>query len=225
MPGQLISNSDKVYLKIVGGNLVQTVEKGTKGARLREYELPNKEKGSKWELVYMNWNSRIKSIDFRETEYGEMCNVELEDAILTINTASRYFTDFASKLPGADLSQPFLIHPYDMESEGKKRSKKRSKKRMGVSLSQGGVKLKNYFYDVESKKKLHGFPEINEEKSVKETYWKIYFAEVTEFLIEELKKIQFPTLVPAKPQKAQTQMPENEIESLMNSEVPDDLPF
>ena len=187
MPGELLHGTNKPYLRIVDGHLVQAVEEGTPGAKLRKWELPTGQKGEKWELNYSSWSGKITGVNFRETEYGEVCILELEDAALSINTVSRYFSDMASKLYGADLTQDITLHPYDFESEGKRFK--------GVSVQQDGAKLKNYFYDGE--KNLHGFPEVDKSKTSKKTYWKIYFAEVAEFLVEQLKALKFPEIVNA----------------------------
>ena len=181
MPGNLVNSPGKPYLRIVGGNIVQKVDKNTPNARLREYELPNGTKGEKWELVFMNWEGKILGITTKESDYGEVCTVELEDAFLVLPVTSRYFSDFASKIFSGDIKKPFLFHPYDIEGE--------NGRKLGISLQQGGKKLKNYFYDGE--KNLHGFPEPDEQKRLKKSYWKIYFTEVAEFLIEKLKGLEF----------------------------------
>lgn len=182
MPGKLQSSGGK-YLRIVGGKLVQKVDQKTEGARYREYELANGEKGSKYELVYMNWEGRIIGITFKENDYGEECIIALDDVNIVLNVSSRYFSDFACKLLSGDLKKAFVFHPYEIETENGKKS--------GISLQQDGQKLKNYFYDFENKKKLHGFPEVDETKKERKSYWKIYFVEVAEFLVDKLKALSF----------------------------------
>ena len=183
MAGTPLNSSDKPYIRVVDGNIAQTVEKGTEGARLREYELSDKSKGSKYELVFKNWEGRIHGIEFKDGTYGVTCNIDLGDAILSLNTSDRYFQEFASKLPNGDITKPFLFHPYSMEVDGKTKK--------GISLQQDGEKLKNYYYDGE--KSLHDFPEVDQEMlgKLKKNYWKIFFAEVAAFLIGELEKIEF----------------------------------
>lgn len=182
MPGQKVSDNTKPYISIVGGNIVQKVDKSTPGARLREYELANGQKGEKWELVYMSWTGKVHNISFKDTEYGTVCNIDLGDALLTLNTSGRYFTDLACKLLSADITQELVFHPYDMEVEG-------GKKKQGVSLQQNGEKLKNFFWD--GKQTTGDFPVVDEEKKakLKKNYWKTYFAEVEAFLIEKLENL------------------------------------
>lgn len=181
MPGQAINTNRKPYLKVIGGNLMQPAAAGDAGAVNREYELPNGSKGNKWEIPFMNWEGVIQGITLKEGDFGETCNIELDDAFIQLNTAGRYFTDFACKIFNADLTKPILFHPYDMEIDGKKKT--------GVSLQQGGQKLKNFFYDGTSN--INGFPAVDPVRSAKKTYWKIYFAEVSEFLVEQLKTLKF----------------------------------
>jgi len=185
MPGVQQNSSDKVYLRIVGGNIVQKVNPGTDGARLRQYELPNGTKGEKWENVFMSWEGKIKSIVFKENDYGEDCIIELGDAYLALAVDGRYFSDFASKVFSGDIAKAFLFHPYDMEGDN-------GKKKSGISLQQEGEKLKNYFYD--GKENLHGFPVPKEGEKTK-NYWKIFFAEVSEFLKGKIEELKFDDTV------------------------------
>lgn len=204
MPGQPIQ-SGKPYLHIVGGNICQTVPKGTPNARYREHEPRSGESESvdgKWELVFQNWTGKIMNIEIKKGNYGRVCNIELEDSILSMGTSSNFFQDFASKVFSGDLKQTFLFHPYEMQTDkGKKR---------GMSLQQNGEKLKNYFWDGE--KTLHGAPDADQDKKNEEGYWKIYFIQLENFLVEKLKQLKFETL--EKPSA-----PDNELEHI------DDLPF
>lgn len=206
MPGNLINSSGKIYLSIVGGNVVQSVDKETPNARKREYERKDGTMGVKWELVYSNWTGVIQSITFKTTDYGEFCNIDLGDAQLSIPTTSRYFTDFACKIFNADLSLPTKLHPFEIEDEGKVKK--------GISVQQDGVKLKNYFWDGE--KKLHGFPEVDEDRKDKKTYWKVYFAEVEEFLVDKVKNLKF---------NQPSAKPVNEEPEIIEEDYATDLPF
>lgn len=209
-PGKLLDGGGKPYLYIINGNLCRKVDKTTEGAKLREYELPNGTKGSKYELVYRNWESKIIGLEFKEGDYGEQCYIQLEDAIITLNTSARHFTDFASKVFSGNLADPYLFHPFDIETTtGHKK---------GISLQQGGVKLKNYFYDYDKKIKINGFPEVDESKKEKKTYWKIYFAEVTEFLVDKLKQIKFEDKIKDEPLV-------DFAEDVEQYDYKDDLPF
>lgn len=216
MPGTPISENIKPFIGVVGGNIVQKVDKDTEGARCRDYVTSDGVEGKKWELVFMNWKGIIHDISFEETDFGEVCKIDLGDAILCLNTSSRYFTDFACKLFSGDLTQEFLFHPYSILGE-------EGKKKQGISLQQHGQKLKNYFYNPETKKYHDEFPPIDEEKllKLKKNYWKTYFPEVEAFLVEKLQKLDIPGREERlHPKTTGTQETDSE-------EIPnlDDLPF
>jgi len=196
MAGTPLNSTDKPYIRVIDGNIAQTVEKGTEGARLREYELSDKTKGEKYELIYSNWSGKIQGIEFKDGTYGVTCNIDLGDAILSLNTSDRYFQDFASKLPNGDITKPFLFHPYAMEVDGKTKK--------GISLQQNDEKLKNFYYDGE--KNLHDFPTVNEEMldKLKKNYWKIFFAEVSAFLIGKVEVLEFDKPAPVKDEEPMT---------------------
>lgn len=207
MPGQMLNNSDTVYLRIVGGNLVQKVDKDTPHAKRREYETKDGGKGEKWELVYMNWEGIIRGIEFKDSDYGRNCLIYFDDAVLTLGTGGRYFQDLASRLCGADLSKPVTLHPYNMETDSGTRS--------GVVLYQDGEKLFNYFYDGE--KQLHGFPEVNleEKEEMGKNYWKSYFLKTETFLVKKLKELEF--------EKPKNIIQDDEVPG--EDDYPKDLPF
>jgi len=187
-----IGDSKYKYLSIVAGNLAQKVSKDTEGAKLRKWEKDGK-KYSKWELLYSNVTGKIQGLKFKDTEFGEVCEINLGDVILTLNTSHRYFQDFACKVMSADLKKEITLHPYDFETDEGKRM-------MGISVQQDGEKLENFFYDGE--KKVHGFPEVGEEKKnkLKKNYWKGYIAEVTAFLTEQLENLNI-SIHPEEPPK------------------------
>lgn len=185
----------KPYLSIIQGTLRQKVSSDTPEAVKREYELKNGTKGVKWELIFKEWSGKIVDFRLKDSEYGEAFELELEDAVITMNTESRSFADFAKKFMSANLGKSITFHPYDFEVDGKKL--------VGVKLSQGGNtekdKLKNYYWDDVEQKSVHGFPEpIGNTKHFKKKDWQKYFLDVTIFLTNELTKFreQIPKDVP-----------------------------
>lgn len=214
MPGEKFI-SGKPYLTIVSGSFHEKVKKDTPDAELREWELKDGTKGSKWEVVYTNWTGFIRSIGFKATDYGDMCNIEFDDAIVSLNTESRYFMDFARKIKNADLLKPIKLHPYDFEGDGGKKVK-------GISMTQNGEKLKDYYWN--GNEVINGFPKVDQDKAAaKKTYWKSYFMDVAEFLTGEMEKLEIP--IP-------TVLEDLKIEDLnvpappdYKDELPDDLPF
>jgi hypothetical protein len=219
MPGKL-QRSGKPYLTIVGGSFSQSSDEGTQGAKLRKYELKDGTKGEKWEIVYTDWEGIVTGISFEDGKYGKMLNLELEDAIISINTKSRYFQDLARRLFSADLTKPINFHPYDFEVDGVKKT--------GVSMHQGDPenKLKNYFYD--GKQNLHGYPEPENRGSMDSDDWETFFkVKVRKFLIKKLEELEIPKKSPEEV-VAQAGTPEAkaQVAEEVNEDIKiDDLPF
>jgi len=176
MPGEPLT-STKPYLSITQGKLNQKVEESTPGAIRRDYELKDGTKGTKFVHYFKNWTGRITDLRIKDGEYGQTLEVVFNDAVLTINTESRYFTDFCKKIMAVDINQPITVSPFDFESEGKRI--------VGVSVIQKGEKINSYYWDGE--KSSNNFPEPPKEKMNKDD-WKIYFINVKTFLIGEIAK-------------------------------------
>lgn len=182
MPGTISEN--RTYISIVGGKIVKSVPEGTEGARRREWEAGGRT-GVKHELVYDSWTGLIEDIRIIDTEFGEMCNVVFEDAILSMNTASRYFTDFAKKACSMDTRKPLRIAPFDFTDDEDRR-------KTGVSLYQGDKKLENKFWDAAKKKPVEGFPEPEGDKTkYKSDDWKIYYLRVKKYLVGKIGELRF----------------------------------
>ena len=211
MPGDLLTQNKVPYLKIVNGQIVQSVDKTTPNAKFREYKLSDGTEGSKWELVYKSWAGVVHDISFKDTPYGEMCQITFDDAILSISTSSRYFSDIAGKLLACDLSLPITISPWDFVTED-------GKKKTGATVAQSGDKVGSAFWA--SGELSPEFPQVDEDKKakMKANYWKVYFAEVEAFLIEKLtEKAKTISKVPL------PDMPEGFEE--IEDEYPTNLPF
>lgn len=184
MPGKQFTGSSKTYLYIIGGNICTKVDESTPGARKREFENPTtKVKGYKWEVVYRSWEGIIRSLDFRDTDYGHQLNIEFDDAVLTLDTESRYFSEFAKKLPCITLSEPVEVAPFDWEPEPNKRS-------IGMHLIQNGKKAKNFYWDEIENKTCHGIPvPVGDTKAYKSDDWKVFYIGVKKFFIREIEKM------------------------------------
>ena len=159
MPVEKVSAWDTRYLSVIGGKLAQKVEEGSEWAVKREYEID----GNKWvkyEVYYKNLSGYITWMNFVESPYGEMFKIVVEQDweidILTLNSDSRYFTDFARKLPWLDFAKPITMNPYDFESKGKQVR--------GLDLRQEWEKMTDAYYDWETKKSLKWKPEVNQDE-------------------------------------------------------------
>lgn len=180
------------YYRIFKGKLVTKVDEGTEGARRREWKTPAGVEGVTFEIVKEAWKGRIYGVKTKETDYGQVCEVRFEDAVITMPTNSGYFQSFAQVLKNIDLSKEIIFRPYDFTD-------KEGKRRIGVSVTQDGEKVKNA-YTIKGEdgkyKNYHGYPMVDEKKKTKPGYWKIYFSEVEMFLCDEVAKIVFPNEIP-----------------------------
>ena len=187
MPGEMFG-SRKPYLSIIQGVLRQKVAEGTPNAEKREYELANGVKGSKWELSFKSWNGKVAALRLKDGEYGESLEVEFEDAVLTMSTEDRYFSDFAKKIMGADINKEISVSPYDFEVNGERKR--------GLSVYQGKgedgkkIKLQSFYWNDVDKKPCNGMPQPSgDTKKFKKDDWKVFFISVKKFLITEVLKL------------------------------------
>lgn len=197
MPGKQYTGGSGIYLSIVGGKLRQKVDEGTEGAVLRKYETPAGVKGEKWELVYESWSGVVKGLRINENDYGKFLEVKFDDATLSIHTDSRYFGDFCKKIASADIAKEINVRPYDFEDDNKN-------KVTGLTITQDGKKLTDYFYNFKAKKQLHDFPKSGHTKAkpYDKDDWKIYFLEVKKFLEAYILLNVEPKIVKEKEEEA-----------------------
>ena len=191
MPVEQLGDWGARYLTIIAGKLSQKVSEDTDGAIKREYDVDGN-KGVKWELRYKNLSGFITWIEFKQSDYGEMCIVTIEQNWevdkLTINTDSRYFADLGRKISNIDLSKTVFINPYDFEKNGKQIR--------WLDIKQDWEKITDAYYDWETKKTKKGFPAVNDEdkKKYDKDDWKMFFIQIKKYLKAEMEKIEFPTV-------------------------------
>lgn len=188
-----VNNNRYISIKS-DGRFHEKVNEGTEGAVLRKYELKDGTEGQKWELLYKDIsNVYIKNVAFEDSDFGENVLVTLGDdeyeVVWAENTASNFGTDFLKKLPNIDFSKPVSIKPYAFEDEN-------GKDKRGVGVYQSD-KITDFFFDSETKTKLHGFPEWPKEdyKDMSKDDWKMYFLQVKMFLTDYTKKNIIPLFV------------------------------
>jgi hypothetical protein len=163
------------------GTLRLTVDEGTEGAKLRKYETSDGKEGSKWELIFKSLTGKITNLQMYEGDYGTNLMVTLSydggSDTISINTNTPFGEDFMKKLPNINLDEFVTLAPYSFVDE-------KGKTRKGITVTQGDVKLKDFFTDSEDyKKKLHGYPMPKGDTDKYTTdKWKLYFAEARIFL-------------------------------------------
>lgn len=163
------------------GTIRLNVTEETEGAVKREYETSDKKTGVKYELVFSELSGKITGLNFQDGDYGKNLQIEVTDGdpiVLSLNTASSFGEDFLKKLPNIDLTKEVILRPYSFEDDN-------GKLRKGITVIQNGDKIASYFYDVEGKKNINGYPTPDQKKvkSFDKDDWKIYFIEVRKFLI------------------------------------------
>ena len=165
-------------------SLRKVVPEDTQGAVRREYEDSKGNKGVKFEKIYESVSGKITDIKLVDTDFGTLLQISLTDTfledteILSMSTAQSYGEDFMKKLPSLDLTKEVVIKPYKFTTEQGKELK-------GLSITQDGNKIENFFYDKEAKTTINGMPiPTGDTKKYSKDKWRIYFLEVRDFLTE-----------------------------------------
>lgn len=192
--GAAVSTTPIMNILGSDGTLRLTVDAGTEGAKLREYETSDGKKGSKWELTFKSLCGKITNMQMHEGDYGKNLLVTLSyeggaDTV-SFNTTTPFGEDFMKKLPNINLDEFVTIAPYSFTDEA-------GKTRKGVTVTQGDVKLQNAFSEVTEVKgkkvykTLHGFPEPTGKEEDKDD-WKIYFTQCRKFLVKNVEEKFLP---------------------------------
>lgn len=168
------------YLSIIGGTLRKNVPEGTQGAIRREYETSDNKKGVKFELEYGSLEGNVVAIRFHESDYGKQVSIGIKDGqtyYVQMPLKSRFAIDLMKKLPNVDIAQKIELKPFDFEDDKGKTVK-------GVSITQNGEKVKNFFFNEETKKQdLYDFPQPeNSGQDFDSDDWQAYFNGVAKFL-------------------------------------------
>lgn len=191
------TREEQIYASVLAdGKFHVTVYKDTPNAKLREYETSDGKKGEKWELTYDTLTGTISKINFFDGDFGKSLQITLTDGenepvVMSLSTASSFGEDVLKKLPNIDQNKPVKFVPYSFEDAGKVHK--------GITITQDGVKLGNYFQRkevIDGKNvwtNLYGYPEAPKPKKNKKTgedvplssdEWKIYYTQVRLFLID-----------------------------------------
>lgn len=190
----------KTYLKVLlsDGTIRQEVPAGTEGAVRRTYEdRETKAEKEKFELVYDMIDGIIGDITIMEGKFGDNVIVPItgddgQTFLLSLGTAQPFGEDFMKKLPNIDLAKPVALVPFSFTSD-------KNKLVRGITVYQdftivggqiqGGVKIKNFYYNETEKRATNNFPvPEGDTKKYKTDDWKIYFTIARKFLINDLKE-------------------------------------
>ncbi len=189
------TREDKIYASVLSdGKIHVTVPDGTEGAVVRTYEISDvktgtKKTGTKTELVYNQLSGHISDISFYDGDFGKNLVVTVGEpgdkpVALTLGTASNFGEDLMKKIPAIDLEQSVILAPYSFEDD-------KGKKRKGITVTQNGSKVANYFYDPETKENLHDYPmppKGKKGKPLSTDEWKMYFTQCRIFLVDYIEE-------------------------------------
>ena len=182
--------SDVLHLSIIKGSLMQKSSEANPEAVKREWKDDSGNVKFKWEVPYSKVSGMITNVEFKLGDFGEQVIISLSDADEDIKiympTDSRYFSDFAKKLPNIDLQSEVEVMPYDFEGDKGKNVK-------GMSVKQNKEKVYSHYYDADKKKTINGLPQPDpkEKKNFDTDDWKIFFMTEKKFLKKAVSKVDF----------------------------------
>jgi len=188
----LTSYEQRTYANIIsdGTIRIRCGENDPKAVK-RDYELKDGTKGTKIERVYNELSGIITALAFYEGDYGKTLQVTVsdneEEIVLCMNISTNFAEDLMKKLPNLNLDNRVIFKPYAFEDDKKKLKK-------GISIIQGGQKIKSYFHDA-TNQPINGYPGLT--KDIKEydtDDWKIYFIGTRKFLQQYIESNIIPKL-------------------------------
>ena len=192
-------DSRKFITILADGKFHQSVEDGTPGSVVREYEDKEGNMKQKVELIHDSVSGIITSIIFAEGEYGKSIQIELDgDGVISASTKSNFGEDLMKKIPALDLTKEVKLTPYSFTDDS-------GKNRKGVTVVQAGEKVESFYWDKENKKAINGMPAPEgNTKTFDSDDWSVYFTGVRKFLIKEIEKIFPPKFEPTNEGEAVT---------------------
>jgi hypothetical protein len=195
---EMTSRVGKKYLQIKQGEIFfPSNDKSAPNYRSVDWTNKSGETGTYAGLFFDSIKTKIFSIKYFDGKFGTVINIEIEDDYILV-LSGRYAAAIAPFIPSIDVSKEVVIRPYDFEDEKKVR-------RQGISLSQDGKKLSNYYAVKDSNGKLSypkGFPEPPKPKAggkITSQMWTLYFRQLEVKFREEnenwIEQQSFPNLL------------------------------
>jgi hypothetical protein len=183
------NSSDKKYISILSdGKFHQTVEDGTPGSIVREYEDKEGNMKQKVELVFDDVVGKITNVSFEEGEFGKNINIEIDnEGIISAGVATNFAEDLMKKIPAIDLAKEVKLVPYAFVT-------KEGKNKKGVTVYQDGEKVESAYYNADTKKATNGIPQPEGDTAKFDSDdWKMHFMKVRKFLIGKIEEQFEPT--------------------------------
>lgn len=186
------------YLNVMSdGKFHQKVDEGTPGAVLREGELKDGTKYSKWELLSEEITGTIKGVDTFDGGYGKNLNLRMdvhgEDVSVSFSTLSDFGKDMLHKVLSLNLNLPVTLTPF-IEPTAKVNKNGEVISRKGVKVIQNNQEIYSHFqkWDKELGRFIpqNGMPEgpvAKPGKKVSPDEWKMYFMAARIFMIDAVE--------------------------------------
>lgn len=177
-----VEKQNILYLSIVAGILREKVQEGTEGAVKRTY-IHDEQTKVKWEILHKNLKGHLRSVEFKVGDFGKQAIFTItsgdDTAQLFLPVKSRYFTDFAKKIPTMDIKEEITINPFDFVG-------KNDKQVTGMTVYQGAAKLGSYYWN--GSEAINGIPTVvGDYKDYDSDDWAAFFTNERNFLVNELK--------------------------------------
>lgn len=180
----------RTYASILSsdGKIRVQCNEGDEGSVKREYETSDGKTGVKFEQVYDKLTGKIKSIEFKEGEYGKQIIVDIDGTALAMGTSNNFGEDFMKKLPNIVLEDLVELSPFAFTNDKGKSVK-------GISIRQGDEKVPNFFWDIEASKSCNGYPvPEGDTRKFDADDWKMYFMVARKFLIKYIEDNILPKM-------------------------------
>jgi hypothetical protein len=183
----LNQNSNRIYLSVADGKIIQRVKEGTPNAIQRV----TKNGKTVHEIKFGSLSGFLSGVSIKENEFGKDWVFEIEDNGEVFNLQmmynSRYATTFLNALlnPVVDLNMPITITPWSKEVDGKSKT--------AVYLKQGEEDIKWYF----TKDEPNGMPPLEKVVFKGKEQWDDF--KIMEFLKAQVESKIKPNLYKSSP--------------------------
>lgn len=183
----LQNSSNRIYLSVADGKIIQRVKEGTPNAIQRV----TKNGKTVHEIKFGSLSGFLSGVSIKENEFGKDWVFEIEDNGEVFNLQmmynSRYATTFLNALlnPVVDLNMPITITPWSKEVDGKSKTT--------VYLKQGEADIKWYF----TKDEPNGMPPLEKVVFKGKEQWDDFA--IMEFLKAQVESKIKPNLYKSSP--------------------------
>lgn len=213
----LEQNSNKIYLSVADGKIIQRVQEGSEGAISRA----TKEGKIVYELKHSAISGIISNIAVVEKEFAgkklKQWNIDIEDVGLTyqlqLQYSSGYSTSFLKALlnPVLDFGAPIRIAPWMKVVNDKKKT--------SIYIQQHGEDVPWFF----TRENPNGLPEMKQIKVKGDMVWDDF--DMMQFLEANVKAKISPQLSKGKTNISASNNVPGYVPDYANAPEPDDMPF